>query len=333
MPRHVEFNQTGGPDVLQIVEADLLAPPSGHVQIDIKAAGLNRAELIFFQGQYLVQPRLPGARLGFEGAGVIVDTGPDITGWSVGDRVCVTPAFQQDAYGVIGERINIPATALEPIPDCIDFVDAAAFWMAFGTAYGLLVQTGGLQRGDGKTVVFNAASSSVGLALIQVAQAHGATTVALTRTGVKAGRLFEAGADHVILADEEDSSARILEITEGRGFDIACDAVGGPATTMLGEAAGFESTIIQYGLLSGEVAPVPTNAILGKAARLTGFHLLWHMMNLEERRALASCHLRESWTAGMYKTQIDRRFGFDDTSEAYRYMASNDQFGKIFVEL
>jgi NADPH:quinone reductase-like Zn-dependent oxidoreductase len=332
MPRHIEFNELGGVDVLRIAETRVTPPPPGHVQVEMKAAGLNRAELLFFQGQYLVQPHLPGARLGFEGAGIITALGDGVNGWTPGDRVCVTPAFRQDAYGVIGEVINIPATALEPIPEDVSYTHAAAFLMAYGTAYGLLVQTGGLKAGDEKAVVFNAASSSVGLALLQIAKLYEAKTIALTRKGDKASRLFDAGADHVILTDEEDVSSRIIEITEGRGFDIACDAVGGPGTTMLENAAGFEATMIQYGLLSGEVAPVPTNAILGKAARLTGFHLLWHMLNLPDRRSIASAELRASWKDGYFTPTVDRVFTFEETPAAYRYMDSNQQFGKIVIE-
>ena len=317
MDRIAEFSELGDPSVLKIVEAQATQPAAGEVQIAMKAAGLNRAELLFLAGQYLVDPVLPSP-LGFEGAGEVLATGQGADRFKPGDRVAVTPAFKQDAYGVLGTRINIPETALEPIPDGVSYQDAAAFWMAFGTAYGLLVLRGGLKNGAGQTVVLNAASSSVGTAAFQIIAAHDGTSIALTRTQDKVAGLKLAGAEHVIVTHETDPVAQIMDITNGQGFDIALDAVAGPDGEMLANAAGFEARIIVYGLLSGTPSMTPFYPMVNKGVSVCGFHLSWHMLDWQDRRRIAVDHLNAGLARGAYRPLIDSRFAFDAIQDAYR---------------
>lgn len=332
MNKIVEFAELGGPHVLTLEDRETPSPKAGEVQIAIKAAGLNRAELLFIAGQYLVDPELPSG-LGFEGAGEVLAVGHGVDRFSIGDRVAITPAFKQNAYGVLGTVVNMPETALEPIIGDVSYRDAAAFWMAFGTAYGLLVQTGGLTQGAGQFVVMNASSSSVGTAAFQIVRAHGGVSIATTRTADKVKGLKEAGADHVVLTDEEDLGARIMEITGGRGFDIALDAVAGEAGEILANAAGFEATMVVYGLLAGTPSMTPFYPMVSKGLRVTGFHLAWLMLDHPERRAVAVAHLNEGLSSGAYKPLIDRVYQLDELQEAYLHMASNEQLGKIVVEI
>ncbi|GFE65707.1 zinc-dependent alcohol dehydrogenase family protein [Litoreibacter roseus] len=332
MPKTVQFDTLGGPDVLFFVDKIVPPPQAGEVQIAVKAAGLNRAELLFIAGQYLIDPVLPSGA-GVEGAGEIVAVGPEVKGFSVGDRVAITPGFDQLKYVTLGEVVNMAATALEPIPDAMSYIDAAAFWMAFGTAYGLLVQKGGLTKGAGQSVVVNAASSSVGTAAFQIIKAHGGTSIATTRTDDKVAALREAGADHVIVTEREDVVARITEITDGRGFDIACDAVMGAEGATLAAAAGADATLVAYGLLSGEVPALPFEAMIGRGLTVTGFHLVWQLLDHPARRAAAVAHLSDGLARGDYRPVIDTVFPFDQVADAYRYMASNAQLGKILVEM
>lgn len=331
MPTMIEFSALGGPAVLNLVERPASDPAPGEVQIAMKAAGLNRAELLFMEGAYLLPPILP-SRLGFEGSGEIIAVGADVDGVSVGDWVAITPAFQQNAYGVLGEVINIPASALVKIPQGVSFHEAAAFWMAFGTAYGLLVQCGELRAGGEQTVLINAASSSVGLAAIQIAQAHAARVIAVTRTADKVEALRSAGADHVIVSEEDDIVDRIDSLTNGKGFNIACDAVGGPSLALLADAAARDAVIVVYGLLSGEVGPIPFGQMVSRGVRLTGFHLAWSLLDIPERRRVAVSHLIHGLTSGVYRPVIDRIFPFGDVREAYAAMAANNHVGKIVVE-
>ena len=332
MNKIVQFEEIGGPEVLRFTEQDTPPPAADEVQIAVKAAGLNRAELLFVAQQYLVDPVLPSP-LGFEGAGEVLAVGTDVTRFQPGDRVAITPAFKQNAYGALGTVVNMPETALEHIPDGVSYRDAAAFWMAFGTAYGLLVLKGGLTKDGGQTVVINAASSSVGTAAFQIIREHGGTSIALTRDAGKVIGLKEAGADHVIVTSNEDIVQRILELTNGRGFDIALDAIAGQAGESLADASAFEATLVVYGFLSGAPSATPFYPMVTKGLTVKGFHLSWHLLDWPERRKVAVEHLNAGLVAGAYKPLIDRVFAFDDVQDAYRHMASNTQLGKIVVEM
>ena len=332
MNKIVKFEEIGGPEVLQFVDQATPEPASNEVQIAMKAAGLNRAELLFMGQQYMVDPVLPSV-LGFEGAGEVLATGSVASRFKAGDRVAITPAFKQNDYGVLGTVVNMPETALEPIPDGVSYNDAAAFWMAFGTAYGLLVLRGGLIMNGGQTVVINAASSSVGTAAFQIIREHGGISIALTRDAGKVSGLKEAGANHVIVTSGEDMVERILDLTDGRGFDIALDAIAGEAGETLANAGAFEAKLIVYGLLSGAPSITPFYPMVTKGLEVKGFHLSWHLLDLPERRKAAVDHLNRGLETGAYRPLIDRVFTFSDVQDAYRHMASNTQLGKIVVEI
>lgn len=332
MPRIVEFNALGGPEELKFVERDIPSPAENEIQLQMKAFGLNRAELLFIADQYLTSPILP-SKIGVEGSGEIIAIGAGVEGYKIGDRVSVTPAIQWDKYGVIAEVANVPVYSIEPIPDDVSYTDAAAFWMSYGTAYGMMVQNGGLRRNAGQFVVITGASSSVGTAAFQIANAYGATSIATTRTSSKVKQLKEVGADHVIVMEDEDFVERIMEITGGKGFDIGCDSVLGPMVAPMAEAAAHEATIVQMGLQSGEVPELPFYQMLAKGLTLTGFHLSWRMMEHPDRREVAVEHLIAGLKDGSYKPIIDKVFELNDVVEAYQYMASNQQLGKIVIKI
>src|SRR5437763_15975197 len=196
MSRVVRFHKVGGPEVLRIEELEVPPPGKGEVQIAVKALGLNRAESMFRSGQYLEEPKLP-ARLGYEAAGTVAAVGPDVRGFAVGDAVSTIPSFSLNAYGLYGDLANAPAHAVTHHPASLSWVEAAAVWMQYLTAYGALIDIAGLSKGD--AVVIPAASSSVGLAAIQIANRVGATPIALTRGRSKRQALVGAGAAHIVV--------------------------------------------------------------------------------------------------------------------------------------
>jgi NADPH2:quinone reductase len=154
----------------------------GEVRIDVRALGLNRAEVLFRQGLYLTQPSLP-SRLGYECAGVVSAVGEGVDGFAVGERVGTVPLVDMSTQGVWAEQVVVPATAVVRSPDSLTDAQAAAIWIAYGTAWGGLVEAGGLSAGD--VAVIPAASSSTGIAALQIARHLGATSVAVTRTDAK----------------------------------------------------------------------------------------------------------------------------------------------------
>lgn len=332
MARLVQFSCLGGPEVLRLVEAEVPEPGPREVRVRLRAVGLNRAELLFFQGRYLVQPSLP-AKLGLEGSGVVDAVGAEVEGWSPGDVACIIPNMDPLRYGVCAELALVPANALVTKPSALSFPEAAAVWMAFLTAYGGLVTAGGLGTEAGHWVLISAASSSVGLAAIQVAKAHGARVIATTRSERKAARLRAAGADSVIATETESLSARVHAITGEHGVDLAFDAVGGPFLTELAEAAAPEGRIVIYGALALAETPFPLFSALAKGLTVRGFHVGHHLIRHANRFVPARDQILAGLAEGTYAPVIDRVFPLEQVVEAYRYLEGNAQVGKIVLEV
>jgi len=179
MPRVVRFHQLGGPENLRIEEEAQQQPSKGEVRLKVQAVGLNRAESMFYHGQYLEEPKLPG-RLGYEAAGVVEAVGDGVDASWIGKKAAVVPSFSMNQYTTLGEEAVVPAAALGEYPANLSPAQASAIWMQYLTAYGALVPLGGVKAGD--FVSITAASSSVGLAAIEIARDAGATTIAVTRT-------------------------------------------------------------------------------------------------------------------------------------------------------
>ena len=327
MPKIVRFHKTGGPEVLQFDELPLVEPGPGEVRIKVEALGLNRAEVQFRMGLYLERPHLP-ARLGYEAAGIVDAIGSGVQGFKVGDRVSTIPAFSQGKYGVYGESAVVPAAAVAHYPDNLSAAEGAAIWMQYLTAYGALIELGGLRQGE--PVLITAASSSVGLAALQIAKRAGAVAIATTRGEGKKETLLKAGADHVIVTERENVGLRTKEITDGKGVRLIFDAVGGPFMDKLAKAASPGGTIIIYGLLSMEPTPFPLGQALAKGLSLRGY-TLFEISGFPDKLVRAKQFVYEGLQSGAFTPVIDRTFTLDQIAEAHRYMESGRQVGKIVV--
>ncbi|AFU19052.1 zinc-dependent alcohol dehydrogenase family protein [Actinobacillus suis] len=329
MTKQIQFNQTGSADVLQIVDVQVAAPKSHEVQIQMQALGLNRAEMMYREGAYVIEPVFP-ATMGYEGAGVVTAVGADVSEFSVGDKVSVIPSFMFTEYGTYGELVNMPVHAVVKHPENLTMEQAAASWMMFVTAYGGLIEFGNLQKGD--FVVLGGATSSVGLAAIQIAKMQGATVIALSRTHTKGDVLLEKGADFVIATKEDDVTAKLLEITNGKGVNLVFDPVGGKEAAKIINAMAQDGKYIIYGALSHDDISVPVFPILGKHLTVRGYEL-FEITTVPEKLAQAKKFVFDGLASGQLKPEIDKVFAFDDIAEAHRYMESNAQIGKILVKL
>ena len=244
MSRVVRFHRLGGPEVLQFDEMELGDPGPGEVRMKVRALGLNRAESMFRRGIYPEVAVLP-AKLGYEAAGEVEAVGEGVTGLAPGDIVSTIPAFSMNQYGVCGEVAIVPATAVVKHPASLSLAEAASIWMQYLTAYGAVVEYGRLAAGE--AVIVTAASSSIGIAAIQIAGSLGATPIAVTRTAAKRDALLAAGAAHVVVTDEQDLVAEVMRITAGKGARLAVDPIGGPGVETLVAALGEDSILVPYG--------------------------------------------------------------------------------------
>ncbi|MGH2360732.1 MAG: zinc-dependent alcohol dehydrogenase family protein [bacterium] len=327
MARIVRFHQTGGPEVLKIEQVDVPPPGLGEVRIAVKALGLNRAEAMFRSGHYLEQPRFP-ARLGYEAAGTVEAFGEGVQGLKVGDAVSTIPAFSQNQYGVYGDTAIVPAFAVAKHPASLSWAEAAAVWMQYATAYGALIDIAGLKADD--TLLIPAASSSVGIAAIQIARMIGATPVALTRGSSKRKPLLDAGAAHVIATEEQDLVAEAKKLTGGKGARIVFDPVGGPTVAKLTVAMAERGILSLYGALSSEPTPLPLMDVLGKSLTIRGY-VLFEITGDPRRLERAKKFIVDGLSAGKLKPVIAKTFPLEQIVEAHRYMESNQQVGKIVV--
>ncbi len=327
MSRIVRFHKTGGPEVLQIDHIDVPPPSEGEVRIKVKALGLNRAESMFRLGTYLEEPHFP-SRLGYEAAGIIEAIGSGVTGLTPGDAVSVVPAASQEKYGVYGEIATVPAKYVVKHPASLSFNEAAAIWMQYMTAYGALIDIAAIKQGD--YVVIPAASSSVGLAAIQLCNMVGAIPIAITRTTAKEEALKKAGAAHIVISEQGEVTAKLQEITQGKGARVVFDPVGGMTVLELADAMAPGGILFEYGALSPEPTPFPLMAALMKSLTMRGY-VLFEIVSDEERFKKAKQFILDALNAGKIKPIIDKTFPLDQIVEAHRYLESNQQFGKIIV--
>ncbi len=317
----------GGPENLKLEETTTRAPEQGEVKLRVEAIGLNRAELMYMGGYYFEKPEFP-ARIGYEVAGVVEAVGPGGDASLVGRRFATVPGYSMNKFGALGEEGIVPADRLAAFPDRLSAAEGAAVWMQYLTAYGALVMHGKVGTGD--FVLITAASSSVGLAAIQIVKAEGGIAIATTRHSDKKQALLDEGADFVIATEEEDLAARVKEITGGKLVRLVFDPVAGPFVEKLAEITAHGGTIFEYGALSMEPTPFPLMPALGKGLRIQGYTLHEVAENPAEFEK-AKQYVRDRLNDGRFHPKIAKSFPLDQTVEAYEYLASNQQIGKVVI--
>ncbi len=327
MTRSVRIHEFGEASVLRIENVEVGEPGRGEVRLRIHAIGLNRTEVTLRSGRSPAKPPLPTG-IGFEAAGVIEALGPDVTGLSVGERVALVPAYSAAQYALYGEVAFAPARSLVAIPAHVRFPEAAATWAAYGAAWGGLVSVGALKAGQ--RVLIPAASSSVGLAAIQIANRLNALPIALTRTSAKANDLKQLGASAVIATTEQDVVAQVKALTEGKGAELVFDPVGGPEFATLAKAAATGGTLVLYGALDTRPTLVPPFEIFARDLTIRGLALT-ALTRDDAKLAALKQFVTEGLAAGVLKPAIARTFPFERIADAHRFMEGGEQVGKIVV--
>ena len=325
----VRFHKTGDASVLKIEELPVAAPDENELRIKVEAIGLNRAEIMFRNGAYLEIPQLP-SRLGYEAAGIVDAVGKHVTDFKIGDRVSTIPAFSMGQYGIYAERALVPVNAVVKCPESFTAQQSAAIWMQYITAYGALINIGQLKQGQ--RILITAASSSVGVAAIQIAKSQGAVVIATTRSDSKKQFLLEQGADHVIQTELEDLVTTMADITQGAGAELIFDPIGGPILSQLAEVSSLGGRIIEYGALDSEPTPYPLFTALAKGLIIQGYTLFEITQN-KEKLENAKTFLLALFNAKKLIPVIDKVFNFDQIQQAHEYMESNQQMGKIVISL
>lgn len=318
----------GGPEVLHVEEAARPEPRGDRVLVRVRAAALNRADLLQARGLYPAPAGVPADVPGLEFAGEVEAVGPDAEGQAkVGDRV----------FGIVGgggqaEYLTTHPRLLARIPDGLDFARAAAVPEAFVTAHDALVTQGRLAPGE--TVLIHAVGSGVGTAAVQIARAMGCAAIGTSRTQAKLDRAGALGLDVGVLSPDGEFAVAVKRHTGGEGVPVILDTLGAEALAENLKAVARKGRIVALGLLTGAKAEIDLNALLAHRATIVGTTLRGRP--LEEKIAatrLFAASVLPWLERGVVKPVVDSTFPLQDVREAYRRLASNATFGKVVLTL
>src|SRR5258707_2202810 len=277
-------------------------------------------------GKYQVRPEFPFPP-GLETAGVVVETGAEVRHLEAGRRVLAVLRFG----GGYAEEIVVNADAIVPIPDAMDFVTAAAFPVAYGTAHFALTHRGHLKAGE--TLLVLGAAGGVGLTAVEIGKELGARVIAAAGGPEKLAVARAHGADELIDYTRESIRDRVRELTGGLGADVVYDPVGGDAFDQALRAVHLEARMLVIGFASGRIQSVPANLILVKNISVIG--VVWGAQAARDP-ALASRWLAELlgwWDAGKLKPEIGATFPLEKVGAAMQALLSRRYAGKIVLEV
>jgi putative PIG3 family NAD(P)H quinone oxidoreductase len=325
----VVITKPGGVDVLEIREVETpAAPTADRVRVRVRAAGLNRADILQRQGHYPAPPGAPRDIPGMEFAGEVDQVGPEVRSWQQGQRV-----FGICGGGAQAEYILVPSNHLAAIPANLSWEEAAAVPEVFITAHDALFTRANLQPGE--TVLVHAAGSGVGTAAIQLTRAAGAQAFGSSRTADKLDRAKEFGLNRSIAIDDPMSLVKAVgEWTEGRGVNVILDLVGAAYFEANLRVLAPKGRLILIGTTSGSQAKIDFGLVMGKRLMVQGTVL---RARSDEEKATATRlfanHVVPLLAEGSVRPVIDRSYKLEEISAAHARMESNESFGKIVLSI
>ena len=324
----VYIREFGGPENLEIREVPDPPKPTGtEVLVRVRAAGLNRADLLQRRGHYPpaagYSPNIPG----LEFAGEVAEIGEAVRDLKTGDRVFGITAGEAQA-----EFLKIDHRLLTRIPDVLGFTEAAAIPEAFITAHDAVFTQGHLQNDE--TLLVHAVGSGVGLAALQLGKAFGHRVIGTSRTQEKLERCSEFGLDDAIVtANEPDFAAQVLSKTNGRGVDVILDLVGASYFEQNLKSLAPKGRLMLVGMTGGNKTQIDLGTILSK--RLTLIGTVLRARSLEEKADATHAFAADViplLADGRVRPNIDRVFDVQHIRAAHEYLESNESFGKVILE-
>jgi NADPH2:quinone reductase len=323
--RTVRIEQTGGPEVMQLVSVPVGQPGPGEVRIRHHAIGLNFLDVYQRSGLYTLPMPLS---LGMEGAGVIEAVGEGVTHLKVGDRA----AYASHPPGSYCEVRVMPAMNVCRLPDAISFEEGAAMMLKGLTAQYLLKHTKpveGLQAGD--FVLFHAAAGGVGLIACQWAKALGLQLIGTAGSDEKCALAKANGAAHVINYRTENFSARVKDITGGKGVKVVYDSVGKDTWDASLDCLSPFGLMVTFGNASGPVPPFAPAVLAAKGSiYVTRQTLFSHITSRERTQAMAD-DLFSAVTSGQVKIHVAQRYPLDQVQQAHRDLEARHTTGSTVL--
>jgi NADPH2:quinone reductase len=321
MGRVLLVSETGGPEVLRLTTRPTAEPGPGQVRVRVGGAGVNFIDVYFRTGLY---PRPLPFVLGLEGAGTIEAVGEGVADFAPGDRVAWA-----SAPGSYADHVIAPARMIVRVPDGVELDVAAASMLQGMTAHYLV--NGVRETRPGDVALVHAAAGGVGLLLVQMLKAAGATVIGTCSTAEKEALARGAGADHVVRYTEDDFTARARELTDGRGVDVAYDSVG--KTTLDGSLASLRprGLLCLYGQSSGKPDPFDLQRLNDQGSLFVTRPSLVHYTATREELELRAGEVLGAVARGELDVRIGARFALADAADAHRALEGRQTTGKVLL--
>jgi len=317
----IVISQPGKPDVLRV--QDYPTPEYGpdEVLIEVKASGVNRADLFQREGHYPAPAGVPADIPGMEVAGTVVACGDAVTAWKPGDGVCVLVAG-----GGYAQYIKAREGQCLPIPPNFTFAEAACLPEAISTVWSNVFQRGQLKAGE--NLLVHGGSSGIGVAAIQLGKAFGARVIVTVGSDEKGAACIQLGADRYINYKTQDFASELSAV----GIDVILDMVGGDYFPKNIGLLREEGRLVYINAVNGSRVQLNLSQIMAKRLTLTGSTLRGR--DYAFRKALSAEIHKEVWpviTAGRFKPVIDKVLPFTEAPAAHELMASSQHIGKIIL--
>lgn len=306
--RIARITRTGGPEVIEWVDADLPAPAAGEVLVEHTAVGLNMIDTYFRTGIYPVA--LPSG-LGVEAAGRVLAVGDGVTGFVAGDRV----ASFGPGLGAYATARIYPAASLFVLPDAIDDQTAAAAILKGCTVEFLVERCAHVQ--PGMAVLVHAAAGGVGLLLVQWLKHIGATVIGTVSTEAKADSARAAGADHVINYSADPVAAKVRKLTDGKGVRVTFDGVGQDTWEASLDSTGRRGLIVSYGNASAPVTGIGLGILAQKGSLFCTRPTLYSYYEDLAERAAGAARLWDMIASGTLDVTIGQTYPLADVAQAH----------------
>ncbi len=315
------FDQLGGPEVLKLGDAPKPEVKPGWVLVKNHAIGINFADTLFRQGQYLMRPNLPDTP-GLEAAGVVEAVGPGVDNLKPGARIAAIGTKTYAEYSLIS------ASQAMPLPDFVSFAEGAAFPIQVLTAYHMLYTAH--QTTPGQTVLVHSAAGGVGIVAVQIAKAAGARVIGTVSSDSKIGLVKEYGAEAVINYATQDFAEEALKLTDGKGVDLILDAVGKPTLEKGLRCLAPFGHLMLYGRAGGPPDPLNLFTLFQKSLKVSGF-VLYTISAMPDKHREGIEKSFQLMGQGKLKLLIGKSFPLAEAAEAHRHMESRQSTGKLVL--
>ena len=317
----IQVSQTGGPEVLTLVDVPTPTPKPNEALVEIKASGVNFIDVYFREGRY--PSPLPFIN-GQEAAGVVTEVGTEVTDFKPGDRVAYTSAL-----GSYAEFSAVPATRLVKIPDALDFNQAAAAMLQGMTAHYLVNSSYKLQSGE--TALIHAAAGGVGALLVQMAKKIGARVIATAGSEEKAKLALETGADECIVYTESDFETETKRLTDGKGVHVVYDGVGKATFDKDLEVLRPRGYLVLFGGSSGAVPPFDLIKLSQKGSLFVTRPTLAHYTLTREELEWRAGEVLGAIAKGELKLRIHKEYPLAEAVQAHEDLEGRKTTGKLLL--